>query len=441
MGRRWWAVVCLSVIAVGCGPKRESPPPATAATQPKTPSGELETIPGKDQKLVEIFDQRGEGIGNGAQRGMIFRAFSFAFINNSKREIAEISVKLETREWPSGKLVYACKPGTAKMFSNLAIPYHGSILPNLISTYSIPIRFDLPVGAWRADTYDSFTITEVKVFKDGQDLHDFGHLYTKLANSTSKEAVALFQSDPTLCTAASTNNLTATHAAFATSGEEVITYVLKHGGSIRDRTKTGGTVLDYAPLSPDTTSLDVAVQNGGPNYINPVGQTPLQKAVMARNYDAAKWLLDHGTKPDHEDQRGDTAATMAITGGRWDILDLLVSKGADPLRVNVSGYGWMHYAVWNYGMLPYVAKYLVPVDQTHPPTNLTTPLIFAAQNGRNEVVQWLVAHGANPNAKDVGGKTGADYSKRANTLGTDSFFWDAVKRGRKEASKAKTAKV
>ena len=139
-------------------------------------------------------------------------------------------------------------------------------------------------------------------------------------------------------------------------------------------------------------------------------------------------MLAHGAKPDIEGDNGATPSTRAILSQQKDILALLVKAGANPLRLNRGGYGWMYFGTYTPSMLAAIASYNVPVDQVNPKNGMT-PLIFAASKGFNRSIPWLVAHGANINAKDFQGKTGSEHSRSANTLASDMFFRRSVAEG------------
>lgn len=79
-------------------------------------------------------------------------------------------------------------------------------------------------------------------------------------------------------------------------------------------------------------------------------------------------------------------------------------------------------------MLETVLKYKVPIDEAGPP-DMMTPMLWAAARGKMATVEWFVAHGANPNAKNSKGRDGPYFGKKTNTLNTDRFFYEAVERG------------
>lgn len=58
-----------------------------------------------------------------------------------------------------------------------------------------------------------------------------------------------------------------------------------------------------------------------------------------------------------------------------------------------------------------------------------TPMLFAAAYGELGAVEWFVAHGADPKAKNSHNHTGGDMAKDHNSLRTDRFFNEAVERG------------
>jgi ankyrin repeat protein len=74
------------------------------------------------------------------------------------------------------------------------------------------------------------------------------------------------------------------------------------------------------------------------NLFDDISWTPLHYAVNCQNYNAAQWLLDHGSAVNASESAkvGETPLSVAVQGDYPEIVELLMRYAADPdIR------GWM----------------------------------------------------------------------------------------------------
>lgn len=108
------------------------------------------------------------------------------------------------------------------------------------------------------------------------------------------------------------------------------------------------------------------------------GWTGLQWAANEGNTELAKYLLDHGAKPDGVAGADNSTPLMLAAGkGHLDVAKLLVQRGAKWQTKNIAGHSLMH---------------------------------LAARNGHLEILRWLVSLGANVNDQDNMGWTPAMFA-------------------------------
>jgi prepilin-type processing-associated H-X9-DG protein len=116
----------------------------------------------------------------------------------------------------------------------------------------------------------------------------------------------------------------------------------------------------------DNPDEDTKPSAGGDVVATPaVDPLALHEAVRRSDLKEIRTLIDRGVQVDWEDNRRDTALTMALTTGQLEAASLLIERGAD---VNHEGGPW------------------------------GTPLQIATRLGQTKMVEMLIAKGANVNA-------------------------------------------
>jgi ankyrin repeat protein len=124
-------------------------------------------------------------------------------------------------------------------------------------------------------------------------------------------------------------------------------------------------------------------QTAGMIYaVQPVGDwTPLMYAARDGAIDAVRALADSGADLNLTDPVGTTALTLAILNGHFDTAVALLEKGADPNVVDDNGMSSLYAAV----------------DMHTIATVFGRPMpLLEDETGPVEIVQALLAHGANP---------------------------------------------
>lgn len=338
------------------------------------------------------------------------------FKNETPREIGSIQVRLINDN--SGRRTFNGPPVTLKGFSNSSAPHTGSILPYNKTEFKQGVVFEMPARLWDTDSYPRPELVGATTFRS-PDLHDMGHLYTRLLNSRAPDAIALLKKDPSLLKVRNSEGLTTMLAAVATSAPEVIEYVAAHGGSYGETSQKGSSAMHLAAINGYPGTLDLIAKHGGKvDARAQSGRTPLMKAIVHGMPLAWNWLLKHGASVNVIDRGGWSPAHYAVQEGQMMALQAMMRYGLKPTTHDPTGQGLLHYAVFNYVLLDQVRALGVPVDDRNP-RNGQTPLMVAAWSGWTEPQVWFLRNGANPNLKDKQGRTAYDYARQR---GSESFF-------------------
>jgi ankyrin repeat protein len=209
----------------------------------------------------------------------------------------------------------------------------------------------------------------------------------------------MLDADPALLNARMPDGETALHAAVIGGSKDAVDLFLSKGANINDPGYISPLVLAVTHNRKDMVEFllakgaDVNAPGGGRVGGGPSRPTPLEWAVQYGNKEMIEVLLAHGADINAKSKHGDTALFTAVMNGRRDIGEFLVAKGA---KVDV-------FAAAGLGRVEQVASFL----KTQPALVATTgptgeiPLHTAAINGQNQVIELLLANGADVNA---GGK-------------------------------------
>ncbi|MHC4540282.1 MAG: ankyrin repeat domain-containing protein [Planctomycetota bacterium] len=139
----------------------------------------------------------------------------------------------------------------------------------------------------------------------------------------------------------------------------------------------------------DLSGVQSLIENGKAQETFERGLTLLHAAAAGGHTAIVELLLTNGLDVHSETQARYTALHHAAAGNHREVAELLLAKGADVDAETAID--------WSYT----TPSYLLP--DVHPEPANQTPLHWAIREGHKDMIEWLLARGANPNAD------GGDY--------------------------------
>lgn len=223
------------------------------------------------------------------------------------------------------------------------------------------------------------------------------------------------------------------------------------GASVSARDRTGGTALTHAARAGRVDMVRLLVASGAEVDQRDIGgATPLSIAIETNHGAAARALIDAGADVGLAGHAGVTPLIAAAYNGNLVVLDALLGHKANPATTDGTGKTALLYAaargfpsivtrlldagidvntVYANGLtvLSWAAGYSEDVPTAEGVTLVTrllergaktdiaddrgqTPLMIAAAMDHAEVIDILLAHGANLQARDASGKNAVDLA-------------------------------
>jgi len=169
----------------------------------------------------------------------------------------------------------------------------------------------------------------------------------------------------------------------------------------------------------------IAALGGNLEQPNLFDLTPLMQAASDGSAQCAGFLIEHGVPVNATNRQGYSAAYYAVylklsdpsrhdpsyLAGRAQVLQLLISAGADVTRRfwHARGFTLVHIAALTDNIQCMKVLAAAKVDMNATANFGETPLMIAAQNDHLDIVNFLVANGANLNSETVAGRNALDY--------------------------------
>jgi ankyrin repeat protein/beta-lactamase regulating signal transducer with metallopeptidase domain len=191
----------------------------------------------------------------------------------------------------------------------------------------------------------------------------------------------------------------ALHAAANSGKKDIVEFLISKGATVDAIDSRGMTPLFYAAKHNYEDIADLLLAKGADVNANKGGSTLLYGAIMDDSKDAANLLIRKGANVSARNDDGWTPLAFAAIWGVADMVELLISKGADVNEKSIADYAGdtpLHFAIWNAGKD--VVELLISkgADVNAEDGEGHTPLYGAAMLGRKDLVELLTAKGAAP---------------------------------------------
>lgn len=165
----------------------------------------------------------------------------------------------------------------------------------------------------------------------------------------------------------STKKQTPLHGAALSENEIILEALIDHGAEMNPVDVNGWTPLHMAADSGHKPLVDILLRHDAEIRPDHDGWTPLYVAVREGYFPIVEQLVEEPAVTfDVEDIISGTALHLAVLSARADIISLLLSKGADPLQLDIYGRTCMDWAALHEPtfelMKPYCSSYQ-PIDK------------------------------------------------------------------------------
>jgi ankyrin repeat protein len=186
--------------------------------------------------------------------------------------------------------------------------------------------------------------------------------------------------------------------AFELGQTDMFALMVDHGATV-------STDLMYA-YKGNLSRVQSLIENGKAQETFEQGLTLLHAAAAGGHTAIVELLLRNGLDVYSETQSGYTALHHAAAGNHREVAELLLAKGANVDAETENPIGWSYTT----------PSFLLP--DVHPEPANQTPLHWAIREGHKDMIEWLLARGANPNAD------GGDYHPLGSPLHWAIWGWD-----------------
>jgi ankyrin repeat protein len=213
------------------------------------------------------------------------------------------------------------------------------------------------------------------------------------ARNTDRDAVRRLLQEKADVNATEGDGTTALHWASYRDDGESAAMLIRAGANVNAANDLGATPLWTASLNGSAAMVRRLLDAGAnPNAALLLGETPLMVASRSGNADVVEQLLKRGANVNARAARGQTALMWAVAQKHPDVVKVLLAHRAD-----------VHARSESWSQVEAVSPHGHPDYNRAIPYGNNTPVMFAARVGDLASAKLLVASGANVNDQDARG--------------------------------------
>lgn len=206
------------------------------------------------------------------------------------------------------------------------------------------------------------------------------------------------------------DGMTVLHEALECGNEELVPILIAHGADVTAKDNSGRGAWFYATEGTFKKTVFELLSEKGAKHDEPdkAGIMPLHLAVERDNGALIRYLLENGADVRATANNGAHILHFLYSGDEVDIVELLISKGADPnAKIPKSGISVLGLLFGHCAGEIDMVKTLVEngADVNATTTDGLTVLHRAAENASAEVLRYLIDRGARVDAKSKAGTT------------------------------------
>lgn len=257
--------------------------------------------------------------------------------------------------------------------------------------------------------------------RQARNMSDSRHLNEALYEAASLDCVGIaadLLAKGASVAARNARGATPLSVAAAHGARDVAAYFLKSGAQIDSRDLSGATpLLAAASAERRRLAADLIAAGADPDAVDKQGLTALAAAAFNGDGRLVKILLDASVTVDREDRSGKVALIYASGRAYTDIVAQLLDAGADADGVWGHDLTPLMWAAGHANDAPATdgvatAKLLLDAgaDVARRDDRGRDALMTAAARGHGDMIEFLLANGADPNRTDNSGNTARDLA-------------------------------
>ena len=249
------------------------------------------------------------------------------------------------------------------------------------------------------------------------------------------------------------------HYATASGQRDIVAFLIAHGADVHQRDSDGMTALHHAVMHGNSMIVQSLLEHGAHvNQLDNFDQSPLQIAIRRGKHACTRLLIEHHANINQQTAGGGTLLHTAVFASHGstedsDTIRLLIAHGTAIRQRDDGGYlasqRWhQSYACIHAGLIDalraqQIARTLAMAthprlgadsqlaklprellhyigliasweeqreDRTEEDSTESTPLQQAASRGQHDIVEFLIAHGADVHQRDSDGMTALHHA-------------------------------